>query len=36
LTAPRTRSGWGRIGGRYTILDLTELKTVVLDAGGLA
>ena len=34
--AAGTRSGWGRIGGRYTILDLTDLKTVVLDAGGLA
>ncbi|HEX3254928.1 MAG TPA: aldehyde dehydrogenase family protein [Gaiellaceae bacterium] len=30
-----TRSGWGRIGGRYTMLDMTDLKTVVLDIGGL-
>jgi succinate-semialdehyde dehydrogenase/glutarate-semialdehyde dehydrogenase len=30
-----TRSGWGRIGGRYTMLDMTDLKTVVLDVGGL-
>jgi succinate-semialdehyde dehydrogenase/glutarate-semialdehyde dehydrogenase len=30
-----TRSGWGRIGGRYTLLDMTDLKTVVLDVGGL-
>jgi hypothetical protein len=29
------RSGWGRIGGRYTILELTDLNTVVLDVGGL-
>ncbi len=33
--APGTRSGWGRIGGRYTMLDMTDLKTVVLDTGGL-
>src|SRR4051794_20908128 len=30
-----TQSGWGRIGGRYTMLDMTDLKTVVLDVGGL-
>lgn len=30
-----TRSGWGRIGGRYTMLDMTDLKTAVLDVGGL-
>lgn len=29
------RTGWGRIGGRYTMLDMTDLKTVVLDVGGL-
>ena len=29
-----TQSGWGRIGGRYTMLDMTDLKTVVLDVGG--
>ena len=28
-----TRTGWGRIGGRYTMLDMTDLKTVVLDVG---
>jgi acyl-CoA reductase-like NAD-dependent aldehyde dehydrogenase len=33
--ASGTRSGWGRIGGRYTMLDMTDLKTVVLDVGGL-
>ncbi len=32
--APGTQSGWGRIGGRYTMLDMTDLKTVVLDVGG--
>ena len=33
--APGTQSGWGRIGGRYTMLDMSDLKTVVLDMGGL-
>jgi acyl-CoA reductase-like NAD-dependent aldehyde dehydrogenase len=31
--AAGTRTGWGRIGGRYTMLDMTDLKTVVLDIG---
>jgi acyl-CoA reductase-like NAD-dependent aldehyde dehydrogenase len=31
--APGTRTGWGRIGGRYTMLDMTDLKTVVLHVG---
>jgi acyl-CoA reductase-like NAD-dependent aldehyde dehydrogenase len=34
--ASGTRSGWGRIGGRYTMLDMTDLKTIVLDVGELA
>jgi succinate-semialdehyde dehydrogenase/glutarate-semialdehyde dehydrogenase len=33
--ASGTRTGWGRIGGRYTMLDMTDLKTAVLDVGGL-
>jgi len=33
--AAGTRTGWGRIGGRYTMLDMTDLKTVVLDFGDL-
>ena len=33
--AAGTRTGWGRIGGRYTMLDMTDLKTVVLDVGNL-
>jgi acyl-CoA reductase-like NAD-dependent aldehyde dehydrogenase len=33
--AAGTRTGWGRIGGRYTMLDMTDLKTVVLDVGSL-
>jgi succinate-semialdehyde dehydrogenase/glutarate-semialdehyde dehydrogenase len=34
--ASGTQSGWGRIGGRYTMLDMSDLKTVVLDVGGLS
>src|ERR671925_785031 len=34
--AAGTESGWGRIGGRYTMLDMTDLKTVVLDVGSMA
>ena len=33
--AAGTRTGWGRIGGRYTMLDMTDLRTVVLDVGRL-
>src|SRR3954453_18969090 len=33
--ASGTQSGWGRIGGRYTMLSMTDLKHVVLDVGGL-
>jgi acyl-CoA reductase-like NAD-dependent aldehyde dehydrogenase len=33
--ASGTKTGWGRIGGRYTMLDMTDLKTAVLDVGGL-
>jgi succinate-semialdehyde dehydrogenase/glutarate-semialdehyde dehydrogenase len=29
--ASRTRSGWGRIGGRFTLLDMTDIRTAVLD-----
>jgi succinate-semialdehyde dehydrogenase/glutarate-semialdehyde dehydrogenase len=32
--ASGTQTGWGRIGGRYTMLDMTDLKTVVLDVSG--
>ena len=32
--AAGTRTGWGRIGGRYTMLDMTDLKTIVLHVGG--
>ena len=32
--AAGTRTGWGRIGGRYTMLDMTDLRTVVLDFGS--
>lgn len=29
--ASGTRTGWGRIGGRYTMLDMTQIRTVVWD-----
>lgn len=29
--ASRTQSGWGRIGGKYTLLDMTDLRTAVID-----
>jgi succinate-semialdehyde dehydrogenase/glutarate-semialdehyde dehydrogenase len=29
--ASRTRSGWGRIGGRFTMLDMMDLRTAVID-----
>jgi succinate-semialdehyde dehydrogenase/glutarate-semialdehyde dehydrogenase len=32
--ASGTKTGWGRIGGRYTMLDMTDLKTIVLHVGG--
>ena len=31
--APRTGTGWGRIGGKYTILDMTDLRTAIIDTG---
>jgi acyl-CoA reductase-like NAD-dependent aldehyde dehydrogenase len=31
--ASGTKTGWGRIGGRYTMLDMTDLKTMVLHVG---
>jgi acyl-CoA reductase-like NAD-dependent aldehyde dehydrogenase len=33
--AAGTQSGRGRIGGRYTMLDMSDLKTIVLDVGAL-
>lgn len=27
------RTGWGRIGGKYTLLDMTDLRTAVIDLG---
>ena len=33
--AAGTRTGWGRVGGRHALLDMTDLKTVILDVGGL-
>jgi len=26
-----TRTGWGRIGGKYTLQDMTDLRTAVID-----
>ncbi|MEQ8841002.1 MAG: aldehyde dehydrogenase family protein [Acidimicrobiales bacterium] len=26
-----TRTGWGRIGGKYTIQDMTDLRTAIID-----
>ena len=32
--ASRTGTGWGRIGGKYTILDMTDLRTAIIDTGA--
>ena len=32
--ASRTGTGWGRIGGKYTILDMTDLRTAIIDTGN--
>lgn len=32
--AAGTKSGWGRYGGRATLLQMTDLKTVVVDLGA--
>lgn len=32
--AAGTESGVGRIGGRFTLLEMTELKTIVIDHGA--
>ncbi len=32
--AAGTRSGWGRIGGRFTMLDMTDLRTAVIDIAN--
>jgi succinate-semialdehyde dehydrogenase/glutarate-semialdehyde dehydrogenase len=32
--ASGTRSGWGRIGGKYTLLDMTDLRTAVIDVSN--
>jgi acyl-CoA reductase-like NAD-dependent aldehyde dehydrogenase len=31
--ASRTRSGWGKIGGRFTLLDMTDLRTAIIDVA---
>jgi acyl-CoA reductase-like NAD-dependent aldehyde dehydrogenase len=32
--ASRTRSGWGRIGGRFTLLDMTDIRTAIIDVAN--
>jgi acyl-CoA reductase-like NAD-dependent aldehyde dehydrogenase len=32
--ASRTRSGWGRIGGRFTLLDMTDVRTAIIDIAN--
>lgn len=32
--AAGTKSGWGRYGGRITLLQMTDLRTVVIDLGA--
>ena len=29
--ASGTKTGWGRIGGKYTLLDMTDLRAAVID-----
>jgi acyl-CoA reductase-like NAD-dependent aldehyde dehydrogenase len=29
-----TQSGIGRIGGMYTLLEMTQVKTIAVDIGG--
>jgi len=29
-----TRTGWGRVGGRHALESMTDLRTIVMDAGG--
>lgn len=31
--ASRTGTGWGRIGGKYTILDMTDLRSAIIDTS---
>jgi acyl-CoA reductase-like NAD-dependent aldehyde dehydrogenase len=32
--AAGTKTGWGRVGGRHALEDMTDLRTVILDVGG--
>ena len=32
--ASRTRSGWGRIGGKFTLLDMTDVRTAIIDVAN--
>jgi len=33
--AAGTKTGWGRVGGRHSLEDMTDLHTIVIDLGGL-
>ena len=32
--AAGTKTGWGRVGGRHVLEDMSDLRTVILDVGG--
>ena len=32
--AARSKTGWGRIGGKFTLLDMTDLRTAVIDVNN--
>lgn len=32
--ASGTKTGWGRIGGKYTLLDMTDLRTAIIDVSN--
>ena len=32
--AAGTKTGWGRVGGRHVLEDMTDLRTVIIDVGG--
>ncbi len=32
--AAGTKTGWGRVGGRHALEDMTDLRTIILDVGG--
>jgi acyl-CoA reductase-like NAD-dependent aldehyde dehydrogenase len=32
--AAGTKTGWGRVGGRHVLEDMSDLRTIILDVGG--